>query len=88
MNELTRFTRLVLTDSTNEVYDLAPVLAALGFVAGVIFEAWNVFAAAQPFNIQNFGIGVAALGAGYGAAVRLRGPETPPGPPPGPTEEK
>lgn len=87
MNEATKFVKYVLTDATNEAYDLAPVLAALGFVVGVVLEVFSVVYAGNAFSIQNFGIGVGALGAGYGAAIRLRGPETPPGAP-GTTEEK
>lgn len=74
MNPIVRqFTKQLLTDDTNEVYDIAPVLAGIAFLAGVALAAYSVVVLKHPFSIQDFGIGCGALMSGYGIALGLRG---------------
>lgn len=81
MNPLvSQFTKNLLTDDTNETYDIAPVLAALAFLAGVALAVYSVVVLKNPFSIQDFGIGTGALMSGYGLALSLRGRVSPPQP--------
>jgi len=61
----------VLTESDNETYSMLKILALISVAIGMGLEVYVIVAKAQTFDIQNFGIGVGALLAGAGAALRL-----------------
>jgi hypothetical protein len=46
-------------------------LGVSSFVIGVLLSGYSVLVKGQPFNIQEYGIGVGALVAALGAAIKL-----------------
>lgn len=68
---LTEIFRQLMTESDNRTHDLYRYLALLSIVVGL---GLNVFVVVKgnPFNMQDFGIGVGALFAGVGVALSLK----------------
>jgi hypothetical protein len=69
----------MLTESDNSTVDAVRVLALVAVIIGLALQIWVVVRwfgpAPQPFDFQNFGIGVGALFGGVGIALKLK-PET------------
>jgi len=69
-----------LTETDGESYDHIRMLAVLAVVIGLALQVWVVIRwfgpAPQAFDMQNFGLGLGAMFAGVGAALKLK-PETP-----------
>lgn len=64
--------RQILTGRDNQTHDLGRWLGALSGVAAVFFQGWAVIVQKAPFDMQAFGVGVAALAAGIGAMLKLK----------------
>jgi hypothetical protein len=66
----------MLTESDNSTVDAVRVLALVAVVIGLALQIWVVVRwfgpAPQPFDFQNFGIGVGALFGGVGVALKLK----------------
>jgi len=56
----------MFTEIDNKTFDLSKVLAFAVVVAGLCFSGWGVIVNGQPFNMQDFGIGMGALFTGLG----------------------
>ncbi len=71
----------ILTESDNRTVDAVRVLAVLAVVIGLALQVWVVIRwvgpAPQPFDFQEFGLGLGAVFAGVGAALKLK-PESAP----------
>lgn len=59
-------------DTTTEAY---VVLVVLTVIVALVLSGWTVIHHKQPFNVQDFGVGMGALFAGMGAASWGRGKE-------------
>jgi hypothetical protein len=66
----------MLTESDNSTVDAVRVLALVAVIIGLALQIWVVVRwfgpAPQPFDFQNFGIGVGALFGGVGIALKLK----------------
>jgi hypothetical protein len=66
----------MLTESDNSTIDAIRVLALVSVIIGLALQIWVVVRwfgpAPQPFDFQNFGIGVGALFGGVGIALKLK----------------
>jgi hypothetical protein len=66
----------MLTESDNSTVDAVRVLALVSVIIGLALQIWVVVRwfgpAPQPFDFQNFGIGVGALFGGVGIALKLK----------------
>ena len=62
----------MLTEADNVTHDLFKYLAVLAIVTGISLSVYSVVWKAQPFDLQQFGIGIAALFAGVGVALALK----------------
>jgi hypothetical protein len=66
----------MLTESDNSTIDAIRVLALVAVIIGLALQIWVVVRwfgpAPQPFDFQNFGIGVGALFGGVGIALKLK----------------
>ena len=66
----------LVTDIDNSTYDMIRVLAVLSVVVGLSLQVWVVIRwfgpAPQPFDFQQFGIGLAAMFGGVGVALKLQ----------------
>jgi hypothetical protein len=66
----------MLTESDNSTIDAIRVLALVSVIIGLALQIWVVVRwfgpAPQPFDFQNFGIGVGALFGGVGVALKLK----------------
>jgi hypothetical protein len=66
----------MLTESDNSTVDAVRVLALVAVIIGLALQIWVVVRwfgpAPQPFDFQNFGIGVGALFGGVGVALKLK----------------
>lgn len=60
------------TGRDNTTHDVARVLAIASFITGLGLSIYAVGWKAQPFDLQQFGIGVGAMFAGLGAALKLK----------------
>jgi hypothetical protein len=69
----------LLTGKDNETHEIARWLGTVAFLVGIIMSCYSVIYKGQPFNIQEYGIGIGALIAALGAAIKL-GEETEPEP--------
>lgn len=67
----------MMTETDNRTHDLFRYLAVVSAAVGLCLEIYVVVWKTQPFDFQNFGIGVGVLFTGVGAALLLR-PETKP----------
>lgn len=61
----------LLTESDNITHDIYRYLAVFSIISGLCFQAIAVWKG-QPFDMQQFGIGVGALFAGVGVALGLK----------------
>ena len=70
------FFKDIFTESDNSTYDHIRVLAILAVVIGLSLQVWVVIRwvgpSPQPFDFQQFGIGVGSVFAGVGAALKLK----------------
>ena len=62
----------VLTDADGDV-NLAELIAAIGASGGIFLPIHAYFAHGTPFDLQAYGLGLAAIVGALGAAQRLRG---------------
>lgn len=62
--------REIVTESDNRTHNIHKHLALISVAVGLSLQVY-VVVKGQPFDIQTFGIGVGALLAGAGAALRL-----------------
>jgi len=62
----------ILTGIDNETHDVARVLAVVSFAVGLGLCVYSVVVHAQPFDLQQFGIGVGAMFVSLGAALKLK----------------
>lgn len=73
----------LVTDVDNSTYDTIRVLAVLSVVIGLCLQVWVVIRwfgpLPQPFDFQQFGIGLAAVFSGVGVALKLQPPVPPEG---------
>lgn len=60
------------TETNNLTHDPVRALAAFVIMSAVGFTGHGVFWIGNPFDIQSFGIGMASLFAGVGAALGLK----------------
>ena len=71
----------MLTESDNRTMDVIRVLAVLAVAIGLSLQVWVVIRWTGPlpqeFDFQAFGLGLGAVFAGVGAALRLK-PESEP----------
>lgn len=63
----------LVTDASNTNHDLIKWMALVGFVFGMIFQAWDVFHN-NAFNLFNYGTGLGVLFGAVAGAVRLKLP--------------
>lgn len=68
--------RELLTEGDNITHDLYRYLALLSILTGLGLSIYAVVKKDQPFDMQQFGIGVGVLFAGVGVALGLK-KETP-----------
>jgi len=61
----------LLTESDNITHDLYKYLAVASVVSGLAFQLIAIIKG-QPFDMQQFGIGIGALLAGVGVALGLK----------------
>lgn len=66
----------LLTGADNKTHDLRSWLALVSCLTGFGLQIYVVGWKGQIFSIQDFGVGVGALLAGYGAALKLGGDNT------------
>jgi len=68
--------RDILTDTDNATYDAIRILAVLSIIVGLGLQIWVVIRwigpAPQTFDFQDFGVGLGAVFAGVGAALKLQ----------------
>ena len=64
--------RQLLTESDNVTHDLYRYLAVVSIATGLGLQTYVIIWKSQPFDMQTFGIGVGALFAGVGVALKLR----------------
>jgi hypothetical protein len=62
----------LLTGSDNTTHDIGRWLAALSSCTGLGLQIYAVGWKGQPFDMQAFGIGCAALATGVGAMLKLK----------------
>ena len=78
---MSRFFKDLCTESDNDTYDHVRILAVIAVIIGLGLQVWVVIRwvgpQPQPFDFQNFGIGLGALFGGVGAALKLK-PESKP----------
>lgn len=67
--------RQLMTESDNVTHDLYRYLALLAIATGLSLNVFAVGWKGQAFDMQAFGVGVGALFAGVGVALKLK-PET------------
>jgi hypothetical protein len=72
------FIKQMLTESDNQTADAFRWLAVLSVVVGLGLITFSVGWNKQPFDMQQFGIGIGSLLAGVGVALKLK-PESPTG---------
>ena len=70
-DELSIFTQL-LTGQDNQTHDIARWLAALSVLTGLALQIYVTVQLKQPLDLQQFGIGMGTLLAGFGAAIKLK----------------
>lgn len=72
--------KTMMTESDNVTHDLYRYLSLCAIGVGLALEIFVVVEKAQPFEMQTFGIGIGALFAGMGLALKLKTdhPATPP----------
>jgi hypothetical protein len=61
----------LLTGRDNETHEIARWLGTVAFLVGMIMSVYSVVYKGQPFSIQEYGIGIGALIAALGAAIKL-----------------
>lgn len=64
------FLRQMLTEANNSTYSLVRVLAALAVLVALVLEVYAVVSA-KHFDLQAYGIGMGAVFASFGAALKL-----------------
>lgn len=65
------FTQL-LTGKDNRTHDVIRWLAVLSFLVGLGLSIYSVGWKNQPFDLQQFGVGMGAMFATVGAALKLK----------------
>lgn len=73
---MSKILRDLLTDSDNLTHDIYRYLALLSILTGLGLSIYVVVVKDQPFDMQQFGIGIGVLFAGVGVALGLK-KETP-----------
>lgn len=63
--------RHLLTESDNKTHSIYKHLVLVGMAVGIALEIYVVGWKSQPFDIQSFGVGIGALFAGAGAALKM-----------------
>ena len=66
------FLKNISTGKDNTTHDVARVLAILSFITGLGLSIYAVGWKGQAFDLQQFGIGIGAMFAGLGAALKLK----------------
>lgn len=61
----------ILTGKDNKTHDFGRVAGAASLLTGLGLEIYAVYKG-QPFDMQAFGIGVAAMATGIGALLKLK----------------
>lgn len=62
----------LLTGKDNQTHDIVRWIAALGSLQGLGLSIYDVVVHHNPFDIQQFGIGLGAMLAGVGAALGFK----------------
>ncbi len=62
----------ILTGVDNETHDVARVLAVIAFIVGLGLTIYSVAWKNQSFDLTQFGLGVGAMLAALGAALKLK----------------
>lgn len=62
----------MFTESDNRTHDIFRYLSLLAIVTALGLQIYAVIWKAQPFDMQQFGIGTGALFAGMGAALMMK----------------
>jgi hypothetical protein len=62
----------MLTGVDNETHDVARVLAVLAFLVGLGLTIYAVAWKGQSFDLTQFGLGIGAMLAALGAALKLK----------------
>ena len=66
------FLKSISTGKDNTTHDVARVLAICSFLTGLGLSIYAVAWKGQAFDLQQFGIGIGAMFAGLGAALKLK----------------
>jgi hypothetical protein len=72
MDKVKKFISNLFTEVDNVTWDLTKVLAAISIIAAITLAVVAVVYKGQVFNMQDYGIGVAALFAGTGVAMGMK----------------
>lgn len=72
-----KFIRDLFTESDNTTWDLGRVQGTIAFGSVLFAMLWAYIVRGQNFDPQSVGIGIAALMAGYGGMIYLKGKEQP-----------
>lgn len=64
--------RQLFTESDNITHDLYRYLAVASIITGLGLQVYAIAWRGQPFDMQMFGVGVGALFAGVGVALKLK----------------
>tara|TARA_R110000868_G_scaffold166628_1_gene400668 strand:+ start:794 stop:1039 length:246 start_codon:yes stop_codon:yes gene_type:complete len=63
--------RDIVTCKDGVTHDIGRWGGVLALISGIAFQGWALYKG-QPFDMLNFGAGVAALAAGVGAMLKLK----------------
>lgn len=70
--KLKKFLSDLFTESDNNTFDLAKVLALLAIIDGLGLASYEVIVKGSAFNFQDFGTGVGLLFAGLGVVLGFK----------------
>lgn len=70
-----KFFRDLFTEADNTTFDLGRVQGTLAFASYLFYAFWAYVIKGQSFDPQTAGIGLAAVMAGYGGMIWMKGKE-------------
>lgn len=74
METFKKFLKDLLTETDNSTFDISKLLAACSVISAIYFQWYDLSThpTTTHFDIQQYGIGIAALFAGIAAALHLK----------------
>jgi len=66
------FLKSMFTEVDNKTFDLSKILAALSVVTSLILSVYSVVWRGDSFDVNSYGMGMAALFAGTAALLRFK----------------